>query len=150
MKKLYLVLFAALLAGVSQAESFDLLIHGQTVHAELADTPASWESGLKERGGLCENCGMLFAFDVAGPYAFWMKDTQFPLSVAFISPAGRIINIAAMQPNTETLHFAAADALFALEMPGLWFAEHGIAPGHNICSTAKATRLPPCLPDLGR
>lgn len=148
--KLYLILFAAFFAGSSWAESFDLQIQDHAIRAELAETPASWERGLKGRGELCENCGMLFAFRVAGPYALWMKDTALPLSVAFVSPAGRILNITDMQPNTDELHYAEGDALFALEMPHMWFTMHDIKPGHILCSSNTATRLPTCLPSLGR
>ena len=114
------------------AEKITLKISKKTVHAEIADTPQSREHGLMQRDHLCADCGMLFVFEKADRYNFWMKDTPLPLSIAFIAANGAIINIAEMQANTTDSHGAKGDALYALEMPSGWFARNGIMPGHKV------------------
>ncbi len=114
------------------AEKITLRIGKQTVHAEIAATPQSRERGLMQRDRLCADCGMLFVFEKADRYNFWMKDTPLPLSIAFITADGAVINIEEMQPNTTDTHGAKEDALYALEMSGGWFARNGIKPGHRV------------------
>ncbi|TXT23885.1 MAG: hypothetical protein FD134_1854 [Gallionellaceae bacterium] len=122
------------------AEIVSLKIGKQTVRAEIAHTPQSRERGLMGRDRLCADCGMLFVFDRAGRYAFWMKNTPLPLSIAFIASDGRILNTAEMQPNTTDPHPAQGDALYALEMNREWFARHGVKPGDKVLGLERAPR----------
>ena len=55
-----------------------------------------------------------------------------PLSVAFISEDGTILNIADMKPRTEDSHCAEKPARYALEMNLGWFRKRGIAPGTKL------------------
>ena len=82
-----------------------------------------------QRSLLCANCGMLFIFEKADRYSFWMKNTPLPLSIAFIAADGSILNIEKMQPNTIDTHDALGDALYALEMNSGWFTRNGIKRG---------------------
>ena len=114
------------------AEEIMLRIGNKAVSAEIANTPQSRERGLMQRDRLCTDCGMLFVFEKAGRYNFWMKDTPLPLSIAFIAADGAIINIAEMQPNTTDIHGAEGNALYALEMHSGWFARNRIKPGDRV------------------
>ena len=127
-----LLLCLAFVLPSAWAEKITLHIGKQTVHADIADTPQSREHGLMQRDHLCANCGMLFVFEKAGRYRFWMKDTPLPLSIAFIAADGSIINIAEMQPYTTDSHGAEGEALYALEMNRSWFAGNGIKPGDKV------------------
>ena len=122
------------------AETLDLGINQHALHAETAATPQSREHGLMQRSKLCADCGMLFVFPHAGRYLFWMKDTPLPLSIAFISADGSIINIAEMQANTPDPHPAQGDALYALEMNSGWFARNGIRPGDKVRGLGQAPK----------
>ena len=106
----------------------DLKIGTLSIHAAIANTPLSRERGLMKVTHLCENCGMLFVFPRPEKYSFWMKDTQLPLSIAFIAADGHILNIAEMQANTTRTHSAQGNALYALEMNKGWFTKHAIEP----------------------
>lgn len=128
-----ILLFLCVLAPASaQENSAALSIDGIAVRAEIADTPEERERGLMERAGLCTDCGMLFVFETAARYDFWMKDTPLPLSIAFIGADGRVLNLDEMQPETKTLHSAQGDALYALEMTAGWFTAHGIKRGDKV------------------
>lgn len=133
-----LLLCLALALPSAWAEKITLRIGKQTVHAEIADTPKSRERGLMQRDHLCADCGMLFVFEKADRYNFWMKDTPLPLSIAFIAANGAIINIEEMQPNTTDFHSAKGDALYALEMRSGWFARNGIKQGYRVQGVKNA------------
>lgn len=99
------------------------------IETEVAANPDSREKGLMFRTVLPSNQGMLFVFPVAARHCMWMRNTLLPLSVAFLDAGGRIINVAEMQPRSETNHCAAEPARFALEMNGGWFSSHGFKTG---------------------
>ncbi len=68
------------------------------------------------RDNLCENCGMLFVYDKNVTKGFWMIDTTIPLSIAFISENGTIIDIQQMEPETSTSHSPGKPYRYALEV----------------------------------
>ena len=46
--------------------------------------PEERSQGLSGRPNLAAGTGMLFVFEQAGSYAFWMKDMRFPLDMVWI------------------------------------------------------------------
>lgn len=102
------------------------------IEAEVAATEKQHEIGLMHRSSMPAQAGMLFVFDQAQEYCFWMKNTQIPLSIAFLDEAGKIVNIADMQPQSEENHCAAKPVRYALEMNQGWFKSKGIKPGSSI------------------
>ena len=59
-----------------------------------------------------------------------MKNTIVPLSIAYIDPASRVIEIHDMQPgNTNTVESRSARVQYALEVNQGWFDKNGIKPG---------------------
>jgi uncharacterized membrane protein (UPF0127 family) len=109
----------------------------RALRAEIASSPQQRAQGLMNRTSLCTDCGMLFVFPIAAAQGFWMKDTHLPLSIAFLAPDGRVINIADMQPDTLDAHWAEGNALFALEMNRGWFAQNGIKAGDRLLGVEK-------------
>ena len=136
-----LILVASPLLASSVAQAADktvsLSIKSFRVQAEVADRPASRARGLMYRESLADNHGMLFVFDAPSRQCMWMKNTPLPLSVAFIRADGRIANIAQMQPQTETIHCASEDVLYALEMAQGWFWARAIKPGNLVQGLPK-------------
>ena len=122
------------------AETVTLQLGGHAIQAEIANTPDSRERGLMQRSHLCTECGMLFIFPEAGKIRFWMKNTILPLSIAFITSNGVILNIEEMLPNTTDIHGSQGDAQYALEMNRAWFDGHQIKPGAVI---QGLTQVPP-------
>ena len=68
-----------------KSASPQIVINGQTILVEIADTPEKIVQGLSEREKLAENWGLLFVFKQAGDYTFWMKDMKFDLDFVFIN-----------------------------------------------------------------
>ena len=122
----------------AHAEEITLHIDRHAIRAEIANTPQTRKHGLMQRTELCSACGMLFVYPATGRLRFWMKNTQLPLTIAFIASDGSIVNIADMQPETTDVHSSAGNARYALEMNRGWFAAHGIRPGAMVLGVAAA------------
>jgi len=110
-----------------------LKIGTATVTAEVADNDKSRTMGLMFRKGLEKDHGMLFVMSRVGPVGFWMKNTSIPLSIAYINPDGRIMEIHDLEPfNEKTVRSQFPNILYALEMRRGWFSDNAIFPGTAI------------------
>ncbi len=117
-----------------------LTINGHKITAEVAKTTEQVTTGLMYRFSLKPDHGMLFVFERNEPLSFWMRNTFIPLSIAFVAPDGRILNIDDMAPQDETTHLSKGPAMYAIEMRKGWFAERGIRAGDRVSG------LPPPTP----
>lgn len=75
-----------------------------TLTVEVADTPEKRAQGLSNKDSLAANAGMLFVFDRADKYRFWMKDMKFPLDFIWIngnSIVDLLPNVPQPDPNTS-------------------------------------------------
>ncbi len=98
----------------------------------VAATPEERNRGLQGRVNLAADEGMLFVFASPRQVSFWMKDTPTALSIAFVTPDGRIAEIQEMAPETTETHVSRESALMALEMPAGWFGKSGVKVGDRI------------------
>ncbi|MFQ5596994.1 MAG: DUF192 domain-containing protein [Nitrospiria bacterium] len=71
---------------------------GKIIHAEVADTPAARNRGLMFREGLPEDGGMLFVFQKAGPYRFWMKNCKFSIDIIWLNERKEIVFVSENTP----------------------------------------------------
>ncbi len=136
------ILAAALFfSGLAQAQetaqpplpALKLGLNGKTVTAELADEPHEQAAGLMFREKLAPDSGMLFVLHPPRRAAFWMKNTILPLSIAYINPAGVILEIHDLQPrNEKSVPSAFTNIAYALEMEQGWFAKNNILPGDRL------------------
>jgi uncharacterized membrane protein (UPF0127 family) len=102
------------------------------IQAEVAASAAQREQGLMFRNSMGVNEGMVFLFGAPAHVCMWMKNTNIPLSVAFIDADGRIVNIEDMQPQTLDSHCSKKPVPYALEMNLGWFKRKNIKPGSTI------------------
>lgn len=102
------------------------------VKAMLAQTPEQRRIGLMFRREMPINEGMLFVFEQPNVQCFWMKNTLLPLSIAFVSDDGTVLNVDEMKPQTEDSHCSAGPVRFVLEMNTGWFAKRGIQAGAKL------------------
>jgi len=126
-----------------KVEKVALSIAGQSLSVEVARTDAEREHGLMGRRDLGPKDGMIFIFDRDDHLAFWMKNTPTPLSIAFISTDGRILQIEDMQPFSESVIRSRFSARYALEMKQGAFAAMGVKEGDLVT-------FPAGFPSAGR
>lgn len=118
-----------------------LSINNHPLAVDVCDTQVLRQKGLMNRDHLPDGSGMLFVFEEEGDLSFWMKNTRIPLSIAFISKLGEILNIEDMHPHDLSSSRSRVQAQYALEVPQGWFKKKGINAGdfvngvNNTCST---------------
>ena len=118
-----------------------LSINGVPISVEISDTESKRQQGLMGRKHLPHGAGMLFIFPEEQGLGFWMKNTMIPLSIAFISSSGQILNIEEMYPYDLTTVRSHGDALCALEVPSGWFRRNGIHPGDIVSGIEDKTLM---------
>ncbi|MDR2097460.1 MAG: DUF192 domain-containing protein [Spirochaetaceae bacterium] len=100
-----------------------------TVNAEIARSAEEQRTGLMFRKKLDDGEGMLFIYQRDQILSFWMKNTAIPLSIAFISGDGRILEIRDMRPQSLASVKSSRSVRYALEAPQGWFTRENIVPG---------------------
>jgi len=86
--------------------------------------------GLAFRRDLAADHGMLFVYARDLIISFWMKNTNIPLSIAFLDAEGRTLEIHNMDPNYPTRRYVSkSPARYALEVNQGWFDKNGIEVG---------------------
>ena len=135
-----LLAFFLLLAGRAAlaAPVIELSAGMHRIEAEVASSNAERATGLMNRPSMPMQRGMLFVFPEAAVQCFWMKNTLIPLSIAFLDDAGRIVQIADMQPQSLDNHCSVKPVRFALEMNAGWFKSRGLTTGAKINGLGKA------------
>jgi uncharacterized membrane protein (UPF0127 family) len=103
-----------------------------SIRAQLALTPQQRQIGLMFRRDMPSHEGMLFVFDEASPQCFWMRNTLIPLSIAFLSDDGTVVNLDDMKAQSDDSHCSAKPVRFVLEMNQGWFTKRGVKPGTRI------------------
>lgn len=112
-----------------------LQVGNQVVTAELARKPVELATGMMFRKEMREDDGMLFALPFPQQASFYMRNTLVPLTIAYVDPAGRILELHDLNPLDETpVYSRAANIFYVLEMNQGWFARHGVVPGTTIVS----------------
>jgi uncharacterized membrane protein (UPF0127 family) len=99
------------------------------ITVELARAAPEHGKGLMFREKLNDGEGMLFVYERDQILSFWMKNTIIPLSIAFISGGGRIIEIKDMEPQSLRPVRSSRSVRYALEAPLGWFERSGISAG---------------------
>jgi uncharacterized membrane protein (UPF0127 family) len=108
-------------------QTIKLWIGPEQMDTELALNGIQQQTGMMFRTNIAENEGMLFVFHQPHQAAFWMKNTQVPLSAAYIDPEGVILEIHNLQPHDTNSVTAATDRVqYVLETAQGWFERHHI------------------------
>jgi uncharacterized membrane protein (UPF0127 family) len=122
----------ARLAQTTKDGKITLKIGKRKLSVEYADSHEERALGLMYRRVLCEDCGMLFKFDSSRVGSIWMKNTFIPLDLAYITAAGKIVDILQLQPHDLTPVRSSMLVLYALEMNEGWFAKQDIRVGDKV------------------
>jgi uncharacterized membrane protein (UPF0127 family) len=114
---------------------------GGTVSAEIAALTAARNTGLMNRTSIAADSGMIFVWATdRNPQfeGFYMLNTHFDLSVAFLDSQKRVINVEDMTAETTAIHYATAPYRYAVEARKGWFASHGVVAGTTATFTVPA------------
>jgi uncharacterized protein len=130
---LCLLLVVGLLAYVGQSQNQQVIVGGNKIEVEIADSSNERARGLCCRDYLANNSGMLFVYENPGDYKFWMKDTLIPLDMIWIDKDKKIIHIEhSVQPNTYPKTFGSKQpAQYILEVNAGYAKEHEIKVGNK-------------------
>jgi len=109
---------------------------GARVQAELADTPQKRAQGLMFRERLAPDAGMLFRFEDAGEWSFWMKNTKVALDILWIGPDKKIVyieeNVPTCRQDPCQEYKPGKEALYALELPAGSVKREKLATGMKL------------------
>jgi len=145
MSKRYAMAAALFLAGLlcsgvpaAAADPAVTIIYptGARALAELADTPQKRARGLMFREQLAPDAGMLFRFEDAGEWSFWMKNTKVALDILWIGPDKRIVyieeNVPPCRQDPCPEYKPSAAALYVLELPAGSVKREKLAKGMQL------------------
>ena len=94
------------LSGSSLTSFFSRSAHatikGHTFTLLQAKSEKDKQIGLSGRASLEDNQGMIFIFDKADYYGFWMKNMKFPIDILFLNNK-KIVTIFPNVPNPKNL-----------------------------------------------
>jgi uncharacterized membrane protein (UPF0127 family) len=116
----------------SKLERLTVSIKGINFDIECARTTQEKARGLMHRKKLSPRKGMLFIYpnDVRG--GFWMKNTYIPLSIAFLSERGEILDIKDMEPLSTKSVYSRFPYRYALEVNKGAFDKINVQPGDYV------------------
>lgn len=117
---------------------------------EVAATEVQRQSGLMGRESLAAGTGMWFQYsnELIPKHGFWMYGVPFPLDIAFISAAGRIVSITTMEPCLAAdpkacpAYYSEKPFKSALEVNAGFFAEAGIGVGDKVWGATNGKCMP--------
>jgi uncharacterized membrane protein (UPF0127 family) len=118
-----------------------LEIQDKRLLVEVASDSTAMIVGLMNRTELPEKRGMLFIYRKRQELKFWMRNTLIPLSIAFLSDKGKILQIEHMKPKDETNTRSKNKVRFALEVNQGWFQRNGVRVGDSFSDFAEKVRL---------
>ncbi len=109
---------------------------GEKIQAEMAATAAERARGLMQRPVLGSDKGMLFLFEAAGFYSFWMLNTIIPLDILWMNSDREILFISADTPPCPTqacpTYGPNASSQYVLEIAAGEAARRGLKPGDRL------------------
>jgi uncharacterized membrane protein (UPF0127 family) len=125
--------YGHLLHAQSRLPTVKVFVGTNEVTAEIAQSEIAIHTGMMFRTNMPENEAMIFVFDSPSRQSFYMRNCYLPLSAAYISPEGEILQIIDMQPMNENgIPSRSANVQFVLETPQGWFQRHNVHEGATV------------------
>jgi len=117
---------------LKESAPLSIEVGGTPLKVETASDEESIKKGLMFRNELEPDSGMLFIFPVPGQRSFWMKNTNIPLSIAYVGENNKILNIEDMIPHDTNGVNSQGKAKCAIETNRGWFKSNGIKAGDYV------------------
>ena len=123
-------IYGHLLHAQPRLPTIKVRIGSEELIAEIARKEVEIATGMMFRTNMLENEAMLFVFPRPAQRSFYMRNCVIPLSAAYISPSGEILQIVDLHPGDEIGMLSYSDNVqFVLEVRQNWFARHRIDVG---------------------
>ncbi|UCF99076.1 MAG: DUF192 domain-containing protein [Spirochaetaceae bacterium] len=140
MKRKHIIFIAGILLGSGTfvacgsglEERIEIIIGGQSFRVEVARTAEQKRQGLMDRKSLGARDGMIFVYDTDQHLAFWMKNTTIPLTLAFLSKDGTILQIEELKPLSLKSVVSERAARYGLELPAGVLSELDVGVGDRV------------------
>lgn len=129
---LSLVSLPALVACAQNRERVEVMIAGERFSVEVARSEEQKRTGLMFRKSLGRHEGMIFVYESDEHLGFWMKSTSLPLTLAFLSRDGEILQVEDLTPHSLKSVVSERAARYALELPQGVLAELGVEVGDRV------------------
>jgi uncharacterized protein len=121
----------------SSYRQVNVTVNGIELVADVAETNEQRTKGLSVKDSLAENEAMLFVFDTAQEYSFWMKNMKFPIDIIWLDSNKTVVHI---EHNLQPCSFDAFcptykpdnNALYVLETAAGFAERHGIVKGTTV------------------
>jgi uncharacterized membrane protein (UPF0127 family) len=113
-------------------ERIEVLIGGENFRIEVARTAEQKRQGLMKRKTLGAREGMIFVYETDQHLAFWMKNTAIPLTLAFLSKDGRIVQIEELKPLSLKSVVSERAVRYGLELAAGVLEELGVDVGERV------------------
>ena len=123
-------------------DSVNATIKEKPFTLEIADTNEKRERGLMFRESMPADHGMVFVFEVADNYRFWMKNTLIPLDIIFLDNTGKVLDIERREPKDETGMGPDDPALYVIELNAGTAKTIGLTKGDHIELPQKILKRP--------
>src|SRR3989338_7845044 len=114
-----------------------LVVGNSNLTVEVAATDASRAQGLSDRASLPPDRGMIFVFDQAGKYSFWMNRMNFPLDFIWLRHSQVVEVTTDVPPPTAESPVPvtitpkqSVDAV--IEVNAGWTAQQGVTVGQRV------------------
>ena len=109
-------------------------IAGQNIKVDLALTSEEQDKGLSGRTFLKEDNGMLFIFQKAARYSFWMKEMNLPIDIIWLNENLEVVYIKknaqpSSYPNTFTPNI---EAKYVLEIAANFSEKNNLKIGDKV------------------
>ena len=131
-----LVVLGARLIPLADNSSKACFEDGYCISLEVRDTDEGRGLGLMFRESLDESEGMLFVFETASRYRFWMKNMKINIDMIFLSQDKKIIYIAKNAPPCDaepcTLYTPESEALYVIETSSGFSDRHNLIEGDQV------------------
>lgn len=122
-----------------EAATARVMIHGQAITVQIADTPDLQVRGLGGRARLGPDEGMLFVYPDEGERVFWMRDMLISIDMIWLRNH-RVVHIESSVPRPPPgasardlpTYRAPEPANFVLEIAAGRASELGLKPGDRV------------------
>lgn len=120
------------LVGIFFVSQRVVLVGSQVFVVEWAETNEARKRGLGGHAELCARCGMLFVFDRADRYGFWMQDMTFSLDILWIADHHVVFVKKNFAPTDPSIVVPPVPADLVVEVPAGTVEKLGIHVGDRV------------------